>query len=96
MTKIIEDYLSDFAKHGLSLASFERLRKRNFLVNEWENADSRVQSLAQDIVDFGLQKATSYLNELHALQQSDVNDLLAELQKPGRIGVSVILPSGVQ
>jgi predicted Zn-dependent peptidase len=96
MTKIIENYLSDFAVRGISIESFERLKKRNFLVNEWENADSRVQSLGQDIVDYGLQKATSYLDELHALQQRDVNDLIAVLQKPGRVGVSVLMPAGVQ
>jgi predicted Zn-dependent peptidase len=94
MTKIIENYLSEFATRGLSLKSFERLKKRNFLFNEWENADSRVQSLGQDIVDFGLKKATSYLDEIRALQQSDVNDLIVELQKPGRVGVSVVTPAG--
>jgi predicted Zn-dependent peptidase len=92
MTKIIENYISDFATHGISQQSFERLKKRNFLFNEWENADSRVQSLGQDIVDFGLQKATSYFDELHALQQSDVNNLIAGLQKPGRVGVAILLP----
>lgn len=96
MTKIIERYISDFATHGLSLKSFERLKKRNFLFNEWENADSRVQSLGQDIVDFGLQKASSYLDELHALQQNDVNNLIVELQKPGRVGVAILLPAVTQ
>jgi predicted Zn-dependent peptidase len=96
MTRIMENYLADFARRGLSLKSFERLKKRNFLFNEWENADSRVQSLGQDIVDFGLQKATSYLGELQALQLSDVNKLLIDLQKPGRIGVSVLVPAGAQ
>ena len=96
MTKILESYLADFGTRGLSLKSFERLKKRNFLFNEWENADSRVQSLGQDIVDFGLQKASSYLDELHALQQSDVNDLLDVLQKPGRVGVAILLPAAVQ
>jgi predicted Zn-dependent peptidase len=96
MTRIIETYISDFAAGGLSLKSFERLKKRNFLLNEWENADSRVQSLGQDIVDFGLQKATSYLDELHALQQSDVNNLMIELQKPGRVGVAILIPAVTQ
>ena len=96
MTKIVETYLSDFAAHGLSVKSFDRLKKRNFLFNEWENADSRVQSLGQDIVDFGLRKASSYLEELHALQQSDVNNLMVNLQKPGRVGVAILLPAVTQ
>jgi predicted Zn-dependent peptidase len=96
MTKIIENYLSDLATHGVSLKSFERLKKRNFLFNEWENADSRVQSLGQDIVDFGLQKATSYFDEIHALQQTDVNNLMVDLQKPGRVGVAILIPAGTQ
>lgn len=96
ITKIIENYLSNFAAQGLSVASFERLKKRNFLFNEWENAGSRVQSLGQDIVDFGFRKATSYLDELRALQRSDVNELIVDLQKPGRIGVALILPAGTQ
>ncbi len=96
MTKIIETYLSDFATRGLSLKSFERLKKRNFLFSEWENADSRVQSLGQDIVDYGLQKASSYLDELQALQQSDVNNLMVDLQKPGRVGVAILLPAVTQ
>ena len=96
MTKIVESYLGDFATHGLSLKSFERLKKRNFLFNEWENADSRVQSLGQDIVDFGLQKASSYLDELHALQRNDVNNLMVVLQNPGRVGVAILLPAVTQ
>ena len=92
---IFETYLSDFAAKGLSIESFERLKKRNFLFSEWENADSRVQSLGQDIVDFGLQKASSYMDELKALKQSDVNGLIVELQKPGRVGVALLLPQGV-
>jgi len=92
---IFETYLSDFAAKGLSIESFERLKKRNFLFSEWENADSRVQSLGQDIVDFGLQKASSYMDELKALKQSDVNGLIVELQKPGRVGVAFLLPQGM-
>ena len=94
MTQIIEAYLSDFAARGLSAASFERLKKRNFLFSEWENADARVQSLGQDIVDFGLKKASSYVDELRALEQSDVNSLAVTLQKPGRVGIGLLLPQG--
>ncbi len=91
---VLENYLSALAAGGISEQSFERLKKRNFLLSEWENVDGRVRSLGQDIVDFGYKNATSYLHEIELLELKDVNSLMVALQKPGRIGVALISPAG--
>ena len=91
---ILENYLSSLATSGISQMSFERLKKRNFLLSEWENVDGRVRSLGQDIVDFGFKNATSYLHEIELLELDDVNNLMVALQKPGRVGVALISPAG--
>ena len=92
---ILETYLSTLAKNGISQQSFERLKKRNFLLNEWENVDGRVRALGQDIVDFGYKNATTYLSELEKLKREDVNTLMIALQKPGRVGVALVTPAVV-
>lgn len=91
---ILESYFSALAANGISQQSFERLKKRNFLLSEWENVDSRVRGLGQDVVDFGLKKATSYAHEIELLKLEDVNDLIKMLQRPGRIGVALVNPIG--
>jgi predicted Zn-dependent peptidase len=89
-----ESYMTTFAKDGLSSESFDRLKARNFLVNEWENAASRANSLGEDSVVFGYEKAISYTQELENTKIEDVNALLKALQRPGRVGIAVIIPQG--
>lgn len=91
---VLENYFTGLAKSGISQPSFERLKKRNFLLSEWENVDGRVKGLGQDIADFGLKKASSYLHEIEVLKLEDVDQLLATLQLPGRVGVALVQPIG--
>ena len=93
--RILEEYLSTLSVQGISQQSFERLKKRNFLLSEWENVDGRVRALGQDIVDFGFKNATNYVEELKSLKREDVNTLMNVLQKPGRVGVALVTPVGV-
>ena len=94
--RILESYFADFASSGISQQSFERLKKRNFLLSEWENVDGRVRGLGQDIFDFGLKNATSYRGEIELLNLDDVNSLMVALQKPGRVGVALVIPLGAE
>jgi predicted Zn-dependent peptidase len=90
----IESYMADLGKTGLSQKSFKRLKDRNFLTSEWENADDRVNSIADDTVTFGYDRAFSYYDELHHTTLDDVNAVLKTLQSPGRIGIATLLPKG--
>ena len=89
-----EAYFAELSKTGLSNISFERLKERNFLLNEWENASSRANSLAEDSLIFGYTKASALMENLHAVKVGDVNALLKLLQKPGRVGVALLKPEG--
>ena len=89
-----ESYFSQLATTGLSAQSFERLKNRNFLLSEWENASSRAFSLTEDSLVFGYAKAASIMDSLQASKVEDVNDLLKLLQRPGRVGVALLKPEG--
>ncbi|MDE2445347.1 MAG: insulinase family protein [Alphaproteobacteria bacterium] len=91
---ILESYLAGLAKSGLSNASFERLKKRKFLLSEWENVDGRIRSLGEDMTDFGLKKASGFRQELESLTVDDVNQLMVALQQPGRLGFALLTPQG--
>ena len=95
LRKVFEEYLATFAKQGLSQQNFERLRKRDFLLSEWENLDGRIATLGEATVEFGYAKAISYLDEIKTLQLSDVNALLSVLQQPGRVGIALVNPARV-
>jgi predicted Zn-dependent peptidase len=92
--RTIESYMADLGGRGLSQASFKRLKDRNFLTNEWENADDRVNSIADDAVTFGYDRAISYYDELRRSTLDDVNAVLKTLQGPGRIGIAILQPKG--
>lgn len=89
-----EKYLADFAATGLSQASFERLKARYLLTNDWENAAGRANSLAGDALVFGYDHASSYFDDLQKVTLQDVNDLLKITQLPGRVGVALLKPAG--
>lgn len=89
-----ETYLAELTKTGLSLASFERLKNRNFLVSEWENAGARASQLADSTLNYGYANSISYLESLHKAKVEDVNALLLFLQRPGRVGVALLKPAG--
>lgn len=91
----LETYLTKLAETGLSPASFERLKARNFLVSEWENAGARANELADSSLHYGYDKAISYMDSLRNAKIEDVNALLKLLQRPGRVGVALLKPEGV-
>ena len=90
-----EGYLAELAKTGLSRSSFDRLKERNFLLSEWENASSRAFTLAEDSLRFGYSKAISFMDDLKEAKVEDVNELLKFLQRPGRVGVALLKPESV-
>ncbi len=90
-----ETYFAELAQTGLSEASFNRLKERNFLLSEWENASGRANALGDDSLRYGYAKAISYMDDLHAAKVEDVNALLTLLQKPGRVGVALLKPEGL-
>jgi zinc protease len=91
-----DDYLKDLLKTGLSKKSFSRLKARNFLLSEWEDASSRASSLGSDIVTFGYKDASRFMDEVKNVQVKDVNALIKALQLPGRVGVAELQPEGAQ
>lgn len=90
----LETYLAKLAETGLSPASFERLKARNFLVSEWENAGAQANELANSSLHYGYDKAISYTENLRNAKVEDVNELLLFLQRPGRVGVALLKPEG--
>ena len=90
----LESYLATLAKTGLSPASFERLKDRNFLVSEWENAGARASELADSTLRYGYANSISFIDSLHNAKVEDVNALLILLQRPGRVGVALLKPEG--
>lgn len=92
----LETYLAELAKTGLSSASFERIKNRNFLLSEWEDAGSRSFALGDDTLRYGYARAISLMDDFHAAKVEDVNELLNLLQKPGRVGVALLKPEGHQ
>jgi predicted Zn-dependent peptidase len=89
-----ETYLTTLAATGLSQKSFDRLKARNFLISEWESAEARGASLGSDTVVFGYDKAINFAEELRKTDLKDVNDLLVNLGKPGRVGEFQLKPEG--
>jgi predicted Zn-dependent peptidase len=89
-----ETYLADLEKTGISQKSFDRIKARNFLLSEWENASARATNLGGDIVTFGYKDASHYMDELQSVRLIDVNDLIKILRQPGRVGVAELQPEG--
>lgn len=90
--KEFEIYFAQLAKKGLTPESFERLKARNFLTSEWESAEARGANLGADMAVYGYEKAIGYVDELRKTELKDVNDLLASLNKPGRVGELQLKP----
>lgn len=90
----VEKYLADFAVSGISQKSFERLKSRYLLTNDWENAAGRANSLAGDSLVFGYNLASTYFDDLQKTTFQDVNDLLKTTQLPGRVGLALLKPAG--
>jgi predicted Zn-dependent peptidase len=94
--KALEDYLAEIGKTGISKQSFDRLKARNFLLSEWEDASSRATSLGGDVVTFGYAKASSFDDVLRTVEFVDVNAVIKIILMPGRVGVAELQPEGLQ
>jgi predicted Zn-dependent peptidase len=94
ISKIADSYLAELTTKGISQQSFDRVKARYFLTNEWENVGARASNLANDSVDDGYDQAISYVDELQRVTLADVNELLKVTQLPGRVGISVLKPKG--
>jgi predicted Zn-dependent peptidase len=94
INKIADSYLVELTTKGISQQSFDRVKARYFLTNEWENVGARASNLANDSVDDGYDQAISYVDELQRVTLADVNELLKVTQLPGRVGISVLKPKG--
>jgi predicted Zn-dependent peptidase len=93
--KAFETYMEEFTKTGLSQKSFDRLKARYSLYNDWENPTSRAGGIANDTMSFSYEKAKGYPAEVQAVNLQDVNDLLKAINKPGRVGIMLLKPEGV-
>jgi predicted Zn-dependent peptidase len=93
--KAFETYMNEFTAKGLSQVSFDRLKKRYSLYNDWENPATRAGGIANDAMTFSYEKAMNYPDEVQAVTLQDVNDLLSVINKPGRVGVLLMKPEGV-
>lgn len=96
VVKVFEDYLTDFAKKGISLASMERLKRRHFLYGEWEDAEQKLKNLGIETTTFGYANSMNGRSDIKAVTQDEIQKLLTLLAGPGRVGISVLKPEGAQ
>jgi predicted Zn-dependent peptidase len=92
--KAFDDYMLELSAKGLSQHSFDRLKARYSLYSDWENPSQRAGGIANDSMTFSYEKALSYPDEVQAVNLQDVNDLLRNINKPGRVGILVMKPEG--
>ena len=92
---IVQAHLRSIAASGLSAKSFERLRSRYFMRDEWDNADAHVQNFGTTAVNEGYDTALNKYSTLRDLKLEDVNALLRSLDVDGRVGFAVLSPKGV-
>ncbi|MCA0432568.1 MAG: insulinase family protein [Proteobacteria bacterium] len=83
---VIDAYLPELAKNGISEKSFERLKKRFFLRDEWEDPGSRATVIGGDTVNQGYDYATRWKERMRSLTREEVNALAASLAQPVRVG----------
>jgi predicted Zn-dependent peptidase len=93
--KAFETYMDELSNTGLSQNSFDRLKARYTLYNDWENPMQRAGGIANDTMSFSYEKAMNYPAELQAVKLQDVNDLLKAINKPGRVGLMILKPEGI-
>jgi zinc protease len=96
VVKVVEDYLSDLAKSGISTTSLERLKRRHFLYAEWEDAEQKLKNLGFEATAFGYANSMNARDDIKAVSQDQVQKLLGMLTGPGRVGVTVLKPEGAQ
>ena len=92
VVKVVEDYLSGLAQSGVSTTSLERLKRRHFLLDEWENADQRLQNLGFEAITFGYENSMSGREDLKAVTSDDLEQVLKLLNQEGRIGINLLKP----
>ena len=90
-----EKYFAELSQHGISEKTFNRLRNRFFLHDEWDDVESRVGIFGDTAVQYGYQKAADEYADFHNIKIDDVNALLKMLAQDGRVGVAVLKPAGV-
>lgn len=91
---IFEKYFADLSQHGISEKTFNRLRERFFIRDEWDDVESRISILGQTAAQYGYEKAADEYANFHDLKLNDVNVLLKSLGQDGRVGVAVLAPAG--
>jgi zinc protease len=96
VVKVMETYLTEFAKNGISPTNLERLKKRHFLYSEWEDAETRLKNLGFEAAMFGYDNAMNGREDFKAVSQEQLQGLLTSLAGPGRVGISVLKPEGAQ
>ena len=87
-----EKYMAEFSKTGLSQTSFDRLKKRATLYDEWEDAERRILSLAQDTVAYGYGNAVGLRETSDQLTLKDTVPLAEMLAAPGRVAIGTLVP----
>jgi zinc protease len=96
VVKVFEDYLSSFAKTGISQSSLERLKRRHFLYAEWEDAEQRLKNLGFEAAAFGYDNSMKGRDTIKDVSADQMQQLLTLFAGPGRIGISVLKPEGAQ
>ncbi len=96
VVKVFEDYLAQFARSGISTTSLERLKRRHFLYEEWEDADQHLKNLGIQAATFGYANSMNERDDIKAVTPDEIQKLLTQLAGPGRVGISVLKPEGAQ
>ncbi len=92
VVKVFEDYLANLSKTGLSSTSFERLKRRHFLYDEWEDAETRLQNLGFEAATFSYADSMNEREDIKTVTSADLQHLLVLLVQQGRVGISILNP----
>ena len=94
VTSAYQAWLAKLALEGLSEKTFNRIKARFFLHDEWDDVEERLRALSAMTAEFGFEKASSTRTALQDLKLEDANVLLKLLAQDGREGLAVLQPKG--
>ena len=87
-------WLGKLMHDGISAKTFERVKARFLLHDEWDDAETRLRDLDMTSAEFGFANAIAIRANLQELKLKDANDVLKLFTQDGREGLAVLQPAG--
>lgn len=87
-------WLTKLSNDGLSEKTFNRVKSRFFLHDEWDDAEARLHRLSLNTSAYGFSKASTERATLQDLKLEDANNFLKLFAQNAREGIAVLQPKG--